>query len=141
MPDRFPPDEPVSPEHKGRILVIDDEAEIRESLETLLELEGYSVELGPNATEGLRKAEAGNYDLILLDLMMPDVSGIEVCQHVRADRRLKEILVIVFTAAEMKEEELTAAGADRFITKPYSLEGLRRVVRTLIKESAGSRAK
>jgi CheY-like chemotaxis protein len=79
-------------------------------------------------------------DVILLDLMMPDVSGIEVVQHVRASKLLKDIPVVVFTAAEMKEEELSAAGADRFITKPYSLEGLRRVVRTLIKESASSRS-
>jgi two-component system OmpR family response regulator len=78
-------------------------------------------------------------DVILLDLMMPDIGGTEVCQHVRATRNLKEIPVVVFTAAEMKEEELTAAGADRFIAKPYSLEGLRRVVRTLIKESSSVR--
>src|SRR5258708_4352803 len=69
MPDQLPPDDLSSPPHKARILVIDDEAEIRESLETLLELEGFSVDLGVNATDGLRKAEAGNYDLILLDLM------------------------------------------------------------------------
>jgi len=55
MPDKLPPDVPDGDLSKGRILVVDDEADIRESLETLLDLEGYSVELAQNATEGLRK--------------------------------------------------------------------------------------
>ena len=83
MTEKLPIDV-LSPEtSKGRILVVDDEADIRESLETLLSMEGYGVEVAPNATEGLRKIESGNYDLILLDLMMPDRSGMEVLQDVR----------------------------------------------------------
>src|SRR5208282_3965873 len=80
MPDRLPPDEPA-PLPKGRILVVDDEADIRESLETLLCLEGYTVELAQNGADGLRRAEAANYDIILLDLMMPDRSGMEVLRE------------------------------------------------------------
>ena len=71
-----PPGDPRSPCPEGtHILVIDDEADIRESLETLLTLEGYSVDLAPNATEGLRALDSRGYDMVLLDLMMPDRSG------------------------------------------------------------------
>src|SRR3954464_14638024 len=70
-------------ERKGHVLVIDDEADIRESLETLLTLEGYRVDLAQNATEGLRAMETKGYDLVLLDLMMPDRSGMEVLREVR----------------------------------------------------------
>ena len=60
---------------KGRVLVVDDEPDIRESLEMLLSDAGYAVECAPNATEGLRRMESHGYDLVLLDLMMPDRSG------------------------------------------------------------------
>src|SRR5579862_6121420 len=76
MPDSLPPDGPVSSLPK-RILVIDDEGDIRESLDALLSQDGYAVELAESGTDGLRKAEVGSYDLILLDLMMPDRSGME----------------------------------------------------------------
>src|SRR3982074_851422 len=68
---------------KGHVLVIDDEADIRESLDTLLTLEGYSVDLAQNAAEGLRALDSRGYDLVLLDLMMPDRSGMEVLREVR----------------------------------------------------------
>ncbi len=83
MPETLAPDIPLAIQTKGRILVVDDEADIRESLETLLELEGYSVELAPDATSGIKKLESFSYDLILLDLMMPDRSGMEVLREVR----------------------------------------------------------
>src|ERR1035437_10528982 len=67
---------------KGKILVIDDELDIREGLSDLLTLEGgYTVELAHNGTEGLRKLEGTAYDLVLLDLMMPDMSGMDVLRQ------------------------------------------------------------
>jgi DNA-binding response OmpR family regulator len=83
MSEALPPDVPLPNSTKGRILVVDDEADIRESLEALLELENYHVELAHNGTEGLRKMEIGSYDIVLLDLMMPDRSGMEVLREVR----------------------------------------------------------
>ena len=68
---------------RGRILIIDDEEDIRESLETLLTIEGYSVDMAPNGTEGMARLERSFYDLVLLDLMMPDKSGMEVLAEVR----------------------------------------------------------
>jgi two-component system OmpR family response regulator len=121
------------------VMLVDDDPQLRHVVSMFFELEGYNVLQARDGREAIKMLGEYVPDVILLDLMMPDIGGTEVCQHVRATRNLKEIPVVVFTAAEMKEEELTAAGADRFIAKPYSLEGLRRVVRTLIKESSSAR--
>src|SRR5271165_1424412 len=123
MPDPLPPDEPASLP-KGRILVIDDEADIRESLETLLCLEGYTVELAQNGGEGLRRAEAANYDMILLDLMMPDRSGMEVLREIR--ERDAETPVFMITAYGSVEVAVTALknGANDYFSKPWDNEKL-----------------
>ena len=122
------------------IMLVDDDPQLRRVVSMFFELEGYNVVQAEDGRRALDLLQEHLPDVILLDLMMPEVSGAEVCKHVRATKRLKEIPVVVFTAAELQEEELVAAGADRFISKPYSLEGLRRVVRTLIKESSASRS-
>ncbi len=123
MPDRLPPDEPVSLP-KGRILVIDDEADIRESLETLLSLEGYTVELAVDGGDGLRRAESANYDMILLDLMMPDRSGMEVLRDIR--ERDAETPVFMITAYGSVEVAVTALknGANDYFSKPWDNEKL-----------------
>src|SRR5215475_7050213 len=80
---------------KGKVLVIDDEPAIRESLHALLTLEGgYSVDLAEGGTEGLQKLAKRAYDLILLDLMMPDMSGMEVLKEVRERDRETPIFMI-----------------------------------------------
>ena len=121
------------------MMLVDDDPQLRHVVSMFFELEGYNVLQAKDGREAIAMLEEYVPDVILLDLMMPDVSGTEVCRHVRATKNLKEIPVVVFTAAEMMEEELQAAGADRFIAKPYSLEGLRRVVRSLIKDHAAAR--
>jgi len=88
MPD------PAAAPNRGRILIVDDEEDIRESLETLLTIEGYSVDLAPNATEGLERLAKSTYDLVLLDLMMPDKSGMEVLAEVRERDRETPIFLI-----------------------------------------------
>src|SRR5437016_171315 len=124
MPDKLPADDPTNGRSKGRILVVDDEADIRESLEALLDLEGYHVELAINATEGLKKIEAGSYDLILLDLMMPDRSGMEVLQDVR--ERDSETPIFMITAYGSVEVAVKAlkAGANDYFSKPWDNEKL-----------------
>ena len=85
MPDlpTLPPDQ-LEQTAPGRILVVDDEPDIRESLEVLLSSEGFDVTLAQNATEGLKRLDSSSYDLVLLDLMMPDKSGMQVLEEVRA---------------------------------------------------------
>jgi DNA-binding NtrC family response regulator len=123
MPDPLPPDEPASLP-KGRILVVDDEADIRESLETLLCLEGYTVELAQNGAEGLRRAESANYDMVLLDLMMPDRSGMEVLREIR--ERDTETPVFMITAYGSVEVAVSALknGANDYFSKPWDNEKL-----------------
>src|SRR6516225_844064 len=90
----LPPDVLETEINRGRILVIDDEPDIRESLEMLLSQEDYRVDLAANATEGLKRLELSSYDLILLDLMMPDKSGMQVLEEVRQRDRDTPIFLI-----------------------------------------------
>lgn len=110
--------------HPGRILVIDDEEDIRESLETVLTLEGFSVELAFNATEGLKKLDSSTYDLILLDLMMPDKSGMELIPEIR--QRGIETPIFLITAYGSIEVAIQAlkVGANDYFSKPWDNEKL-----------------
>src|SRR5258707_3201092 len=109
---------------KGHVLVIDDEADIRESLETLLSLEGYSVNLAVNGTEGLRALERKAYDLVLLDLMMPDRSGMDVLREVRErDQETPIFLITAYGSVEAAVEALKA-GANDYFSKPWDNEKL-----------------
>ena len=109
---------------KGRILVVDDEADIREGLELLLVTEGYAVELAHNGVEGLQKLENNAYDLVLLDLMMPDRSGMEVLQEVR--QRDRETPIVMITAYGSVEAAVSALklGANDYFSKPWDNEKL-----------------
>jgi len=109
---------------KGRVLVIDDEADIRESLETLLGLEGYSVDQAQNATEGLHKLETRGYDLVLLDLMMPDRSGMEVLREVRERDRDTPIAMITAYGSVEAAVDALKSGATDYFSKPWDNEKL-----------------
>src|SRR5579872_2155767 len=115
---------PILQPDKGRILVVDDEADIREGLELLLTSEGYGVELAENGGEGLRKMEQHAYDLVLLDLMMPDRSGMEVLEDVR--RRDHETPIFMITAYGSVEAAVNALklGANDYFSKPWDNEKL-----------------
>ncbi|MBM3754859.1 MAG: sigma-54-dependent Fis family transcriptional regulator [Acidobacteria bacterium] len=108
----------------GRILIIDDEEDIRESLETLLSLEGYHVTLAVNAMQGLEKLASSTYDLVLLDLMMPDKSGMEVLGEVR--ERDKETPIFLITAYGSIDVAVKALkrGANDYFSKPWDNEKL-----------------
>ena len=125
MSDRFPREESLAEAAKGRILVIDDEADIRESLETLLTLDGrFDVDLASNATEGLKKLESGSYDLVLLDLMMPDRSGMEVLEDVRLrDTDTPIFMITAYGSVEVAVEALKR-GANDYFPKPWDNEKL-----------------
>jgi DNA-binding NtrC family response regulator len=119
----LPADRLGSPSQR-RILVIDDEADIRESLELLLTGENYAVDLAENATQGLQKFEAGSYDLVLLDLMMPDRSGMEVLADIR--QRDRETPIFMLTAYGSVEVAVRAlkSGANDYFAKPWDNEKL-----------------
>jgi len=135
MPDPAHQEEVLAPAFKGRVLIIDDEADIRESLETLLEVEGYLTELAGNAAEGLDRLEKGHYDLVLLDLMMPDRSGIEVLQDFRQrDAETPVILITAFGSVEVAVKALKA-GANDYFSKPWDNEKLLVEISNMIAKS------
>ncbi|HPT29325.1 MAG TPA: sigma-54 dependent transcriptional regulator, partial [Bryobacteraceae bacterium] len=120
----MPDTDSATPQCKGRILVIDDEADIRESLETLLDIEGYSVTLAENAAQGLKCLESSSFDLVLLDLMMPDRSGLELLDDLRArDRETPVFLITAYGSIEVAVQALKS-GANDYFSKPWDNEKL-----------------
>ncbi len=120
----YPAEGPIPGGVRGRILVIDDEADIRESLETLLTLERFSVETAQTGTEGLKKLETTGYDLVLLDLMMPDKSGMEVLEELRTrDTETPVFLITAYGSIEVAVEALKRGASDYF-SKPWDNEKL-----------------
>jgi len=109
---------------KGRILVVDDEADIREGLELLLTSEGYAAELAENGAEGLRRMSERPYDLVLLDLMMPDLSGMEVIERVRQRDRDTPIFMITAYGSVEAAVHALKLGANDYFSKPWDNEKL-----------------
>jgi two-component system alkaline phosphatase synthesis response regulator PhoP len=105
---------------KIKILIVDDEPDILEILKLNLQSEGYKVSTAENGKKALKKADKINPDLIVLDLMMPIMDGIETCERLRLDSRYKNILIIFLTARSEDYSQIAAldVGADDYITKP-----------------------
>src|ERR1035441_3986889 len=124
MPLEMTVPQATSLDSKGNILVVDDEADIREGLQDLLTSEGYAVDLAQNGTEGLRKMETRGYDLVLLDLMMPDRSGMEVLQEVRErDRETPIFLITAYGSVDAAVQALKL-GANDYFSKPWDNDKL-----------------
>jgi two-component system alkaline phosphatase synthesis response regulator PhoP len=104
----------------NKIILIDDEEDILEFLSYNLKKEGYEVSTFNNARAGLEYAKKNNPDLIVLDIMMPDMDGIEACRQIREDKDLKDKLVVFLTARNEDYTQIAGfdVGADDFITKP-----------------------
>src|SRR5271170_7011051 len=115
-----------------RILIIDDEAAIRESLETLLSIEGYMVEMAVNGEEGLDRIEQNSYDLVLLDLALPGKNGLEILHLIR--ERQPALPVIMITAYGKVDNVVDAIriGAQNFVQKPWDNEKLLADIRSAI---------
>jgi putative two-component system response regulator len=109
------------------VLIVDDEYVGRETLQSVLEGEGYRLEMAENGWQAIEKAKALLPDVILLDVMMPGMTGYEVCQRIRNDPQVAEIPIIILTALDDRESLLNSlkAGADDFISKPFDRYELR----------------
>ncbi len=127
------PSEIEAPSQAGYILVVDDLADNLFLLKAMLELEGYAVEVANNGSTAIAKAEAVPPDLLLLDVMMPDMTGYEVTKRIRQSEKLATVPVVLITAYD--EESATtgqAVGADGFIRKPIDFEELLQRVRAYV---------
>jgi DNA-binding response OmpR family regulator len=109
-----------------KVLVVDDEPNILLSLEFLMRKNGFQVFIARNGLEALQLIETHRPQVILLDIMMPDMDGYEVCKYVREKEQLKATKII-FLSAKSKENDIAkglAAGADKYLTKPFSTRQL-----------------
>ena len=99
-----------------------------------LTIEGYDVLTATDGEEGLRLIEQSTPDLVVLDVMMPGVDGLEACRRIKSDPRTRAIPVLLFTALSREDdvEKGRLAGADRFINKPFSLIGLEAVIKAFL---------
>jgi CheY-like chemotaxis protein len=114
-----------------RILAIDDDELVLLSLEELLASDGYEVTTAPGGKDGLEQAAKGTYDLVLLDLVMPGMSGFEVCRALRALEAYRRVPIVMLTAksAPADREQGLAAGATLFLPKPIHPAKLLETVR------------
>jgi len=103
-----------------RILIIDDDIDTLKLVGLMLERQGYEIAVANNGSVGLSKASVEQPDLILLDVMMPDLDGFEVTRRLRADPALSHIPIIMFTAKTMVDDKVAGfeAGVDDYLTKP-----------------------
>ena len=118
----------------NQILVVDDDPYILMSLEFLMKKEGYEVKVARNGTEALEIIERDIPGLVLLDIMMPDVDGYEICRYIKKSSRLKNTKV-VFVSAKSKESDIQKSyelGASLYITKPFSTRELLKQVKELL---------
>jgi DNA-binding response OmpR family regulator len=107
---------------QARILVVEDEPNIVESLRFILDRADFAVDVAADGAEALRRLHAQEFDAVILDIMLPGLNGFDVLKAVRADRRLADLPVIVLTAKGQANDRKNAEaiGASAFITKPFS---------------------
>lgn len=123
-------------EGSKRILVVDDEEILRMLIADTLSFEGYTVEEAQNGQEGFDKASSGNFDVVLLDYMMPKLTGPEVLERLQP-LNLGFPIIMLTAKAQQSDRDLAASlGADYFMPKPFSPSELVALVEQVIKESS-----
>jgi DNA-binding response OmpR family regulator len=126
-------------EAKAPILVVEDEAAIRSGLCDILTYHGYAPTGVENGKDGLRRALDGSYALVLLDIMLPDVSGFDVCRALRAERPHQAVLMLTARGAEEDVVHGFRCGADDYVTKPFSVSELMARIAAVLRRTGGVR--
>ncbi len=123
---------------KSKILVVEDEPTLVEVLSYNLERDGYEVVVAKEGREGLRKAQMQLPDLVILDLMLPGLNGLEICRELRAGARTAGISILMLTAKEEETDQVVgfAVGADDYVTKPFSVKVLLQRIKVLLRRQA-----
>jgi DNA-binding response OmpR family regulator len=123
-----------------RILVVEDDPSIRMGLEDTLAAKGYEVDVVGRGTEGVERATSGRYDLLVLDVMLPDIDGFEVCRRIRQSRgpaRTLPVIILSARGAELDRVRGLELGADDYVTKPFSLMELLARVASVLRRAKG----
>lgn len=120
-----------------KVLIVDDEEHIRELIKFNLKKEGYDTDVAVNGTEALKIIREIKFDLILLDLMLPEIDGLEVCKEIRRNEETSDIPVMMITAKGEEFDKVLGLelGADDYITKPFSIRELMARVKALLRRS------
>ena len=118
-----------------KILIIEDEPDIRKTLEYNISREGYDVISASSLSEGREKLESASFSLLLLDLMLPDGSGLDLCRELKQDKSLSSMPVIILTAKDDEVDKVVGfeLGADDYVTKPFSVRELILRVKAVLK--------
>jgi two-component system phosphate regulon response regulator PhoB len=123
-----------------KILIIEDERALTNVLTYNLQREGYETIVAHDGPEGLRKAQAMLPDLIILDLMLPVISGLDVCRELRGGERTREIPIIILTAKAEETDQVVgfSMGADDYVTKPFSIKVLLQRIKAMQRRLDGT---
>lgn len=126
-------------EPKARVLVVEDEQDILQLVSYNLKKEGYLVDEAGSGEEGLRMARERPYQLLVLDLMLPGLSGMELCRALKRDAGTAGVPIIMLTARSEEMDKVSGleAGADDYITKPFSVREFLARVRSVLRRAAG----
>jgi len=124
----------------GNIYIVEDEEPIITLIKYNLEKEGYKVSYSDNGNDGIKGIKNSLPDLVLLDWMLPDFSGVEICKNLKKDIKFKNIPIIMLTAKGEEEDKIKGlnSGADDYITKPFSFPELLARVKALLRRSKPS---
>ncbi|MCW5908379.1 MAG: response regulator transcription factor [Chitinophagales bacterium] len=125
----------MATENKQRILLVEDEENLRDAIKMNLEIEGYEVEVADSGFKALKKIEDQRFNLFILDIMLPELDGLTICQRIRLSDQHTPVLFL--TAKDTGQDKINGlkAGADDYLTKPFNLEELLLRVKVLIKHS------
>lgn len=127
----------LNTESHTSILVVEDDPAVRDALERALGFEEYAVSTARDGGEALSAVREGAFDLVILDIMMPHVDGIEACRRIRASGDRTPILMLTAKAAVGDRVEGLDAGADDYMVKPFALDELLARIRALLRRAAG----
>jgi DNA-binding response OmpR family regulator len=121
-----------------KVLIVDDEPNIVAALEFLLEKNGYEVQVAANGVDALAQLDAFGPDLVLLDVMVPKLSGYEVCQRMRTEPKWRDIKIVMLSAKgrEVEVSKGMSLGADLYVTKPFSSAELVATINGLLRPRA-----
>src|SRR4029077_10313810 len=132
---------PGTVRHTGtmRVLVVEDERRLASAVRRGLTAEGFVVAVAHDGVDGLHLAREGGYDAVVLDLMLPGLSGYQVCERLRAERNWVAVLILSAQGREYEHAERVGLGADDYMTKPFSYVVLAARLRALLRRGARPR--